>query len=267
MTDTTAQPQYHAQHAEDLLVERAFGATAEHRYFVEVGMIDGMRFSNTYALEQRGWTGLCVEAHPEYVGMVRKNRPFSTVIHAAASDHSGGTLTFHADPRGDLSTAAQPDEAALARDFGQWFEGFTQIQVPVRTLDDMLAEADAPVGMELVSIDVEGYELAVLRGFDLAHWKPRVLLLETDKDGGSDEVFKYLRARGYHPSRTVGVNTVFTRTAMDAWRVRLVRINEQVRHTAHPNDERAGEITVYPSSYETRGQFARRLFSQALRAA
>jgi len=267
MTDPNPANIYHAQHGEDLLVQRALGPSAEHRYFVEVGMIDGKRFSNTYALEQRGWTGLCVEAHPDYVGMVRTNRPRSTVIHAAASDHSGGTLTFHADPRGDLSTAAEPDEAALQRDFGDWFQGFEQIEVPVRTLDDMLTEANAPVGMELVSVDVEGYELPVLRGLDLAHWQPRLLLLETDKDGGSDAVFEHLGKAGYTPARSVGVNTVFTRTAMDAWRVRLVRINEQVCHTAHPNDDRAGQITVYPSSYETRGQFARRLFSQALRAA
>ena len=52
------------------------------------------------------------------------------------------------------------------------------IEVPVRTLDDVLIEARAPVEFELLSIDVEGHELEVLGGFDLARWRPRLILLE-----------------------------------------------------------------------------------------
>ena len=52
------------------------------------------------------------------------------------------------------------------------------IEVPVRTLDDILLEARAPVQFELLSVDVEGHELEVLSGFDLARWRPRLILLE-----------------------------------------------------------------------------------------
>ena len=40
------------------------------------------------------------------------------------------------------------------------------IEVPVRTLDDVLAEAQAPAPIDLLSLDVEGHELQVLDGFD-----------------------------------------------------------------------------------------------------
>jgi len=258
---------YHAQHGEDLLIQRAIGSTAKYFYYVEVGMIDGLRFSNTAALERQGWTGLCVEAHPDYVEQVRQNRPNSTVIHAAASDACGDALTFYADPRGDLSTAVKPDVEKLKEEFGDWVWGFEEIQVPMRTLDDMLREADAPMGMEVVSIDVEGYELQVLRGFDLNRWQPRLIVLETDKDGGSDTVFKHLAEHGYTPARSFGVNTVFTRTRMDAWRVRLVQIDQPVLHTAHPTDPKAPEQRVYPSTYETNGDYLRRLAGHLLSAA
>ena len=42
------------------------------------------------------------------------------------------------------------------------------IDVPMRTLDDILDEAAAPVGFDLLSVDVEGHELEVLSGFDFA---------------------------------------------------------------------------------------------------
>src|SRR5262249_57455565 len=52
------------------------------------------------------------------------------------------------------------------------------IEVPVRTLDDILIEARAPMRFDLLSVDVEGHELEVLSGFDFARWQPRLVLLE-----------------------------------------------------------------------------------------
>jgi hypothetical protein len=54
----------------------------------------------------------------------------------------------------------------------------TSIEVPVRTLDSLLDDAKAPKPIDLLSIDVEGHELDVLRGFDFARWQPRLILLE-----------------------------------------------------------------------------------------
>ena len=52
------------------------------------------------------------------------------------------------------------------------------ISVPVRTLDDILAEAGAPAPLPFLSVDVEGHEIEALSGFDFARWRPRLVLLE-----------------------------------------------------------------------------------------
>src|SRR4029077_20420010 len=44
------------------------------------------------------------------------------------------------------------------------------IEGPVRPLDDTLCEAGSPLGFDFLSVDVEGHELEVLSGFDLARW-------------------------------------------------------------------------------------------------
>ena len=54
----------------------------------------------------------------------------------------------------------------------------TVIAVPIRTLDSVLEEAGAPKRFDFLSIDVEGHEIEVLRGFDIAGWQPRLILLE-----------------------------------------------------------------------------------------
>ena len=49
---------------DEILIE--FFKNHDGGFFVDVGAHDGIRLSNTYALALVGWTGICIEAHPEY---------------------------------------------------------------------------------------------------------------------------------------------------------------------------------------------------------
>jgi hypothetical protein len=74
----------------------------------------------------------------------------------------------------------------------------------VRTLDEILAEARAPQPIDLLSVDVEGHELDVLRGFDFARWRPRLILLEDHVTNIAKHLF--LRRHGYALMRRTGLN-------------------------------------------------------------
>ena len=47
---------------------------SKNSYFVDVGASDGIYGSNTFSLEKRGWSGLCVEGHPDLIQDLEKNR-------------------------------------------------------------------------------------------------------------------------------------------------------------------------------------------------
>ncbi|WP_432797356.1 FkbM family methyltransferase [Poriferisphaera sp. WC338] len=258
---------FYSQHGEDILAHNVLTSASEPNYFVEVGMIDGKRFSNTLALEERGWSGLCIEAHPQYVDMVRQNRPGSAVIHAAASDKAGDNLPFYADPRGDLSSLQPRDESELKERFGHWFQGYDVVNVPVRTLNDMFYEAGVPQNFDLLSIDIEGGELDALKGLDLNVYRPRMMILEADDITTLHSFNNYLIDFGYRHARTVGVNAIYTRTVRDLLRVHTTRIHDNVTHTAHPIDNTVTEQTYIPSAYETRSQFASRIIRSFFNAA
>lgn len=258
---------FFSQHGEDIVTWKTLSRSKGPRYFVEVGMIDGKRFSNTLAFEQRGWRGLCVEAHPGFVDFVRRHRPNSTVVHAAEPELHGKTLPFYADPRGDLSSLNPRDEQEMKERFGHWFQGYDVVDVPVRTLDDMLYQAHAPRGIELVSIDIEGGEIDALRGLNLDYWRPRILIIEADNPQALSGLGQHLTPHGYRLARVVGVNAVYTRTRLDSVRVRLARVDQRVLHTAHPTDRSIGDAWIIPSAYETRSQFATRIVRNFARAA
>ncbi len=78
------------------------------------------------------------------------------------------------------------------------------IEVPVRTLDDILDEANAPAPIDFLSIDVESHEIEVLNGVTLTRWQPRLILIEDL--AFNTRLHRHLRSRGYKWVRRTGLN-------------------------------------------------------------
>jgi FkbM family methyltransferase len=130
-------------------------------FFVEVGANHPWWGSQTWHLEQRGWRGILVEPLPDHAGRLRETRTAAVFAVACSSPEYADDALSGLD-REKLAPWAKPK----------------QIEVPVRSLDSILEEAGAPQPLDFLSVDVEGHEVDVLRGFDFARWAPRLILLE-----------------------------------------------------------------------------------------
>lgn len=159
----------------DALIDRDGG------FFVEAGAHDGYTQSNTYYLERfRGWRGLLVEPMREMAAEARRNRPGSTVIECALVplDHHSRHLEMEF---GDLFSTV----ASSRSDAGSWVRGGLLLgwrdprteRVSARALSELIDEAGSPE-IDLLSLDVEGFEPQALRGLDLARHAPRWILVE-----------------------------------------------------------------------------------------
>lgn len=224
---------YYSQNGEDYLLERIF--PGDHGLFVEVGCIDGRRFSNTLRFEEKGWKGLCVEAHADYIEALRKNRPGSIVCHCAAAETDEDDVPFFANARGSLSTLDRSSEADFERRFGQWFTGFEEQRVPKRRLDtlfDQFGIAD----IDILSIDVEGYEAQTLRGIDFERFRPTVLVLEAETAEAEAAIAALLEPAGYHKSSRLASNLFFLADPDLAERIEGVDEEVRLTHTGHPLD-------------------------------
>src|SRR5437879_6230955 len=156
-------------HEKELIWE--FFGRKPNGFFIEVGANDPHKGSQTWLLEQNGWKGLLVEPQTDFYGRLVKERPHSKVFHAACSSpEKRGHATLHiADPPGFSTLDKQVDT------FGVKYVGTES--VPIMTLDDIL-EGEGNPTVDFVSLDVEGQELNVLRGFSLRKYQPKLLLVE-----------------------------------------------------------------------------------------
>ena len=179
---------------------------------VEVGAVDGRHVSNTLHFEEAGWTCLCIEPNPYYHEALRRNRKL--MLPYAVSDRDQDRVMLHRVKIGntyDACTGLEPDQT-LIRQFGAQVSEQDQVPVVARTLDACLAEVAMP-RVDFVSIDTEGTEQAVLRGFDLNRWRPRLLVLENNHDAAAN-VDHYLRGFAYHKLFRHAVNDFYMNVTM-----------------------------------------------------
>ncbi|MDD2926504.1 FkbM family methyltransferase [Rhodoferax sp.] len=139
-------------------------------FYVDVGANDPVLDSQSQHLEALGWTGLLVEPDPDCCALLRQSRQGVVVEMACSSpDNAGKFLQLNrAGPHSTLED--QPIAiGAVVR---------ATVSVRCETLDTILRSHGAPVGFDLLSIDIEGHELVALSGFDFSYWKPRLVLIE-----------------------------------------------------------------------------------------
>jgi FkbM family methyltransferase len=164
-------------------------------FFVEVGANHPRNGSQTWHLEQRGWRGVLVEPLPEHAERLRRARAAKVFAVACSSpENAGRVLPFYASDA--LSGLDRERMAPWARP--------EVINVPVRTLDSLLEEAGAPRPLDFLSVDVEGHEVEVLRGFDFDRWAPRFILLEDHVANLSRH--RFMKAQGYRLVRRTELN-------------------------------------------------------------
>ena len=149
---------------------RTFFKHAPSGFFVEVGANRPRQESQTWHLEQLGWTGVLIEPQPDLADDLRR--------HAIRQGGCRRLLVAAERRQADASSRRRRAVVARSRPDGARRRPERTIDVPIRTLDDILVEAGAPARFDFLSIDVEGHELEVLSGFDVARWRPRLILLE-----------------------------------------------------------------------------------------
>ena len=171
-------------------------------FFIEAGANDGINQSNTRFFEKRRrWKGLLVEPVPELAAACRANRP-SCIVESVALVPFGFAAPQIEMRFCNLMSLVKGAMKSEAEELAHVRTGCAvqrvetrELIVPAATLSSLL-DKHRIQRVDLLSLDVEGFELSVLQGLDFERHAPSHMLIEARY---RNEIDAFVEQHGYRP--------------------------------------------------------------------
>lgn len=202
----------YAQCGEDLILECLFRALNIGRVsYLDIGAHHPTYLSNTYFFYAAGGEGVCVEPDPSLFAKFPRKRPRDTHLNCGVGIESG-EADFFVMSTNTLNTFSR-EEAERYQSYGN--------QKILKVLKMKLITVNEIIGKHfdrcpnLVSLDVEGMDYAILKSFDFEKHRPEVFCLETlsyteDKSERKlTEIIDLMHAHGYLTYADTYINSIF----------------------------------------------------------
>ena len=205
----------------DLIVHDTFFRDGEIGVLVEVGAARPDYLSISASYRSSGWRIIAIEPNPNFCAAHRA-LGYDVLQYACSDEDADGVPFSVVDSRGVQyqdgklsyesfsSLGIERDKALLATlpDLT-----VTTIPVQVRRLDTILAQHAPDIGeIDVLAVDVEGWELRVMRGIDLTKYRPKVVILENPCDDAG--YLSFMRDAGYIYWKHIDINDVYIRADM-----------------------------------------------------
>ena len=169
---------YFSQADQDRWVEKVT-SSKRNGTFVDVGAFDGVTTSNTYYLEKNlGWTGICIEASPQFFEHLKQIRT-SVNVNKAVMPYTG--------------TCKFTDADMAVTEHGQ--------EVQCDTLTNILDACSAPYVIDYMSLDIEGGEVGAIESLIDSKYRFNLITVEHNLyfqgPKQKEEIYALLSELGY----------------------------------------------------------------------
>lgn len=187
----------------DLIVKRNYFPDNMKGIVVEVGAAGPEVLSFTKMFRDLGWRCISIEPNPYFVKM---HEDLGNEIYPyACSDYNEDDAEFHV--LGEDANSMVSYSAIKVR-----YEGTPKnsqvIKTKIRTLTYILEkEARLSQEIDILIVDVEGWELDVMRGFDHIKYNPKIVVLENYLN--DPEYSNYMESIGYDHTESIEYNHIY----------------------------------------------------------
>ncbi|WP_164969808.1 FkbM family methyltransferase [Arcobacter sp. F2176] len=198
----------YAQYGEDKLIEKLL-TKKKDGFYIDIGANHPDRFSNTKMFYKKGWKGINVEPNPiSFKKFNKRVRDINLNIGVGKDKKELDFFCFEADTLSTFSENAKNEYLNYGYKLNQ------TIKVKVNSLVNIFEEYNIKE-IDFLSIDVEGFEMEVLRSNNWNIYKPKLIILESNGLSDSSNVIyehiDFLRPYGYELKYFNGLNSFFVK--------------------------------------------------------
>jgi len=154
--------------SQDLIVEKFF-KNKNKGIYVDVGCFHPVIGNNTHKLYKKGWNGINIDMDFHSIDLFNFFRRKDENIQIGVSDEKGEGDMFFFHNRSAINTMS-PLRGQKSKETRK---------INTDTLDNIIQKSKfANSKIDFLSIDVEGFEMKVLKGFDIKKYSPSLVVIE-----------------------------------------------------------------------------------------
>lgn len=203
----------YAQCGEDLILDHLFSWLQIDRLtYLDIGAHHPKFLSNTYYFYRKGCQGVCVEPDPVLFKEIMVKRRNDICLNLGVGVSSQDKASFYIMSTPTLNTFSE-EEARRYESYGN-NKIEKVLDIPLLTVNEIIASyfAHCP---HFVSLDVEGFDLDIVRSFDFDRYRPQVFCIETlsytedNSEAKTTEIIDYMGNKNYFVYADTYINTIF----------------------------------------------------------
>ena len=166
----------YSQCGEDLIIRHVFDALRiPAPSYLDIGAHHPSFLNNTRIFYDHGARGVNVEPDPSLFAAFLERRPRDTNLNVGIAGQTG-ELPFYVMSTRTLNTFSEEEARTADRSGKVKIEKI--VNIPVLNVNDVIRD-HFPAPPDLVSLDVEGLDFAILQSLDLSASRPKVMCVET----------------------------------------------------------------------------------------
>lgn len=190
---------HYSQFNQDFIVMENFFKGKQNGVYCDIGANDPIHLNNTKLFEDSGWKGLAFEPIP-YLATIWEQKRTAKFFPYAASDLNGKlifSIVENTTGWEDMLSRVSHNKAS---------DNKNEIEVCSVRLSEVFEQENIE-HIDYMSIDVEGFELNVLKGIDFSKVHVNVLTIENNTSAtnsrrevlfGNDQVRKFMSKNGFN---------------------------------------------------------------------
>lgn len=181
-----------SQEGEDLILLSLFDQNLKPGFYVDIGAHHPFRYSNTMIFYLNGWRGINIDATPGSMELFKLVRPRDINIESAISEKEE-LLDFY--QFNDSALNGFSSKLSQSRISERHYIVNT-IQLKTKSINSILEEYLEGHEISFLTIDVEGFDLQILKTIDFNRFSPKYILAES-LDDTLGELYEYLAKNKY----------------------------------------------------------------------
>lgn len=184
--------------------------------YLDIGTNHPFKCNNTFYFYNRGSRGVCIEPDVQFAPLIKKHRKKDIFLNAgvAAGDLKEAIMYAFPGENSGWNTFSKEEAINRQKESGVSFKEVQKIKLV--HINDVIAEYFNPYP-NIISLDVEGLDLDILKSLDFQQYKPEVICVETitfsvtNEEEKISDILDFVTSKGYVVFADTHVNTIFCR--------------------------------------------------------